>query len=285
MRWILIMMRFARRFIQTLKGIVTNNINGDTMAAVIKSIAEWQSSRKKINGKSVGLVPTMGNLHDGHMSLIRQSQLDNEVTVVSSFVNPTQFNAESDLAAYPQTPEDDYALMESAGVDYIFRPNFQDMYPDQYHYKVSEVNVSRIMEGEQRPGHFDGVLTVVLKLLMLFKPNYVYFGEKDFQQLELVKGMAEAFFLDTIVKACPIVRNPFGLALSSRNRRLSDQQLKKAQLFFQHLQSNRACDQIKGLLSQAGFKVDYITEFQGRRYGAVFLGDVRLIDNVEMVLC
>ena len=205
---------------------------GGIMTITVQSVEQWQTIIKTCQGKTIGLIPTMGNLHDGHMSLIHRSKRENDLTVVTCFVNPTQFNHAADLDAYPRTPEEDDQRLVSAGVDYLFNPDYVDLYPDDYRYRLTESYLSGIMEGEHRPGHFDGVLTVVLKLLLLFRPSRVYFGEKDYQQLQLIKGLVSAFFLETSVVSCPTVRNDAGLALSSRNRRLSEKQRQQATLFF-----------------------------------------------------
>lgn len=252
------------------------------MTQLIENITQWRELRKSFADKTLGFVPTMGNLHEGHMSLVKRSTDENDLTVLSCFVNPTQFNNAGDLKSYPRTFENDMALCESAGVDYFFFPEYKAMYPDDYRYKVSENEISAVLEGEHRPGHFDGVLTVVLKLLLLMKADRAYFGEKDYQQLKLVEGMANAFFLDTEIVACPTMRNEFGLALSSRNGRLTEDQFALSKFFPEFLHSNRSCEEVAKALNEKGFKVEYIEEHQGRRLGAAWLGDVRLIDNIEV---
>src|SRR5262249_29466052 len=161
-------------------------------------------------------VPTMGALHEGHLSLVKRSRVENDRTLVSIFVNPTQFDDPADFDAYPRTVKRDLALLEAAGVDFVLLPGAGDMYVDGFRYRVSEPEVSTILEGEHRPGHFGGMLTVVLKLLNIAAAERAYFGEKDWQQLSLVRGMADAFFLPTAIVACPTVRESTGLALSSR---------------------------------------------------------------------
>lgn len=249
---------------------------------VITKIQEIKEIRKNIQSKKIGFVPTMGGLHAGHLSLISRAKSENEIIIVSVFLNPTQFNDKKDLETYPANLKDDIALLEKAGVDFLFAPNYTEMYPDDYKYKITENSFSKILCGATRPGHFDGVLTVVMKLFNLVRPTNAYFGEKDFQQYKLLKGMAEAFFLDINIIPCPIVREPNGLALSSRNKKLSPAGLALAPKFHEILASNKNAGQKKSELTQAGFTVDYITELDDHIYGAVFLENVRLIDNLEL---
>lgn len=252
------------------------------MTVLIETIEEWKRVRDSLREKTVGFVPTMGNLHAGHMSLVSRSLSENDCTVLSSYVNPTQFNNNDDFEKYPRTNLEDIALCEQASVDYFLTPSYEEMYTDNYQYQVVEKKLSAIMEGEYRPEHFDGVLTIVLKLLLLVKPNRIYFGKKDYQQLQLVQGMVDAFFIDTDVVACETVRSDNGLALSSRNRRLSKDQMAIAHYIHEYLSSKTSCDDISEALQLKGFEVEYIKEYQGRRFAAVRLGDVRLIDNVEI---
>ncbi len=249
---------------------------------VITKIQKIKETRKNLQNKKIGFVPTMGGLHAGHLSLINRAKSENEVTVVSVFLNPTQFNDKKDLETYPANLKDDIALLENAGVDFLFAPDYTEMYPDDYKYKITENSFSKLLCGASRPGHFDGVLTVVMKLFNLVRPTNAYFGEKDFQQYKLLKGMAEAFFLDINIIPCSIVRGQNGLALSSRNKKLSPAGLALAPKFHQILASKKTAGQKKSELTQAGFTVDYITELDGHIYGAVFLENVRLIDNLEL---
>lgn len=237
---------------------------------VFHDLQEW---RQQTRTGTLGFVPTMGALHDGHLSLVRRSQQENQHTLVSIFINPTQFNDPKDFEAYPQTLQKDLEKLENH-VDYVLAPNAQQMYPNGYHYKVTEDEVSKILEGAHRPGHFDGMLTVVLKLLNLARADRAYFGEKDFQQLELIKGLKQEFFLDTEIIACPTQRESNGLAMSSRNVRLKDHN--KAAQFPQLLKHPNA----KQELEKAGFEVDYVENWRGRTLGAVKLDNVRLIDNL-----
>jgi len=246
---------------------------------ILKSIQEWKDEKKNIVGK-IGFVPTMGALHLGHLSLVRFSKKDCEKTIVSIFVNPTQFNDPNDLKAYPRMLEEDALKLENEGVDYIFAPEFSELYPDDYSYVVTEKKLSNVLCGKSRPGHFDGVLSVVMKLFNIVEADKAYFGEKDYQQLELIKGMVEAFFMKTQIIPCPTIREEDGLAMSSRNLRLSAEGRLKAPLFHRALLMPKTCEEVKNHLEKLGFKVDYIEERLDRRFGAVFLDNVRLIDNV-----
>lgn len=249
---------------------------------VITKISEMKEIRKNIQNKKIGFVPTMGGLHEGHLSLINRSKNENEITIVSVFLNPTQFNDKKDLETYPANLQDDIALLEKANADFLFAPSYAEMYPDEYKYKITENSFSKLLCGASRPGHFDGVLTVVMKLFNIVRPENAYFGEKDFQQYKLLKGMAEAFFLDINIVPCPIVREESGLALSSRNRKLSAKGIETAPKFHEILSSKKSIEQKKEELAQAGFTVDYVEEIGGRIYGAVFLENVRLIDNLKI---
>lgn len=253
---------------------------------VIRDLNMWKSIRdnKLSTEKNLGFVPTMGNLHAGHQSLIKRARQENSIVVLSIFINPTQFNNNDDLQQYPKSIADDLKLARNSGVDYVLLPQEHALYPDGFRYQVSETVFSRKLCGKHRPGHFTGVLTVILKLLQLVRPSHAYFGEKDRQQLQLIQGMVEAFFIDTKIVACPTIRDENGLALSSRNRRLSAEQYRSASQFPQLLANtkNKDCAEIRRELEQRGFVVDYVQEWDGYRYGAVTIGSVRLIDNWEV---
>jgi pantoate--beta-alanine ligase len=187
-----------------------------TVAALREAV-----SKEKAQGKSVGLVPTMGALHDGHLSLVRKALEQNDIVVVSVFVNPIQFNNKEDLAKYPRTVEADCEKLESAGATMVLIPSVEEMYPepvkDVYHFGPLE----EVMEGPQRPGHFSGVAVVVRRLFDIVEPNRAYFGEKDYQQLAIIRNLIEQIHYPIEIVPCPIVRADDGLALSSRNMRLS----------------------------------------------------------------
>jgi len=250
------------------------------MTQVIQSVSAWQALRPTL-GEDLGFVPTMGNLHEGHLSLMEHSCKETAISVLSIFVNPTQFNNANDYVHYPRTLDHDLDLAKKAGVAYVFAPLYQELYPDDYAYQVSEVEASEVLEGAVRPGHFTGVLTVVLKLLLLVRAKRAYFGEKDYQQVQLLRGMTQAFFMNTEIITCPTIRNEFGLAHSSRNKRLTVAQYQQARHFPALFHSTLSCEEIKNQLQDKGFAVDYVEEYDGRRFAAVRLGDVRLIDNIE----
>ncbi|MEO0336059.1 MAG: pantoate--beta-alanine ligase, partial [Pseudomonadota bacterium] len=232
---------------------------------------------------SRGFVPTMGALHQGHVSLIKRSLRDCLETVVSIFVNPKQFNSAEDLNNYPSTIEKDLELLEKQNVDVCFLPTKESMYPLGDNIEVAELNgVSKKFCGLDRPGHFEGVLTVVLKLLNLVQPQVLYMGEKDQQQLQLVRTMIESLFLDVDLVEIDTVRESSGLALSSRNIRLSDEDRLRASELFISLSSTASDEEVRENLEHKGFVVDYIETYNDRRFGAIRIGDVRLIDNVKV---
>ena len=233
------------------------------------------------NDKEIGFVPTMGALHKGHISLINKSIAENNITVVSIFVNPTQFNDPEDLKKYPGNTDNDIRILEPLNVDYLFAPEHNLLYNDNYLYRINETIFSKELCGAQREGHFEGVLTVVMKLLNIVNPHRAYFGEKDFQQYKLIKGMAEAFFMNVEIVPSPAIRENDGLALSSRNLLLSVENRKKAAKFPELLMSGQSDKEVNSQLEKEGFKVDYIKTLNGRRFGAVILGKIRLIDNVK----
>lgn len=251
---------------------------------ILRTAADVREYRKGLDG-SVGFVPTMGALHEGHLSLVERSALENGHTIVSIYVNPTQFNNANDLSNYPDTLEEDlFQLREQVAA--VFLPTYDVLYPDDFAYEVDEKVFSQKLCGAHRPGHFTGVLTVVMKLLNLIRPDRAYFGEKDFQQLSLVRGMAKAFFLETDIVGCAIVRENDGLAMSSRNLNLPPSDRQQSPRFHEIL-GHAPDDQAATLqLQEAGFVVDYVETIDGRRFGAVMMGTaespVRLIDNVPL---
>jgi pantoate--beta-alanine ligase len=255
------------------------------MTKIISSIAEWKKLKKQFaHDISIGFVPTMGHLHQGHLSLCKRSGSDNQLTVVSIYVNPTQFNQAQDLQNYPRTLEQDIDLLKATGkVDYCLVLDDSEIYADDYLYRMSEQSLSLRMEGEFRPGHFTGMLSVVLKLLCGVAPNKAYFGEKDYQQYLLIKGMQEAYFLDCDIIVCPTIREASGLACSSRNSRLSSAEKVLAEQFACiFLQKDKSIEQIQVELNALEIKMDYCVEYAGRRFIAAFIGSIRLIDNYAM---
>lgn len=238
--------------------------------------------RRSLSGKSVGFVPTMGALHFGHETLIQKCRQENDICVLSIFVNPTQFNDKKDFEKYPVTFAADLALAEKNKVDVVFAPDFQSIYPDNYRYKMSEQEFSKMLCGKDRPGHFDGVLTVVMKLFQLVQPQKAYFGEKDFQQLSLIQGMVDAFFLPITIVPVATIREESGLAMSSRNARLSDADKAKAAEIYRTIATASSAFEAKNKLENFGFDVDYVFDLQSRRFVAAKISGVRLIDNVEI---
>jgi pantoate--beta-alanine ligase len=249
---------------------------------LVSSISEIQKIRKNHGAERVGFVPTMGALHAGHAELLKTSKKQNDFTVLSIFVNPTQFNNPQDFEKYPITLAQDKLLASDLGVDVIWLPQYAELYPDNYRFKVSENSFSKILCGAHRPGHFDGVLSIVMKLLNIVQPHRAYFGEKDFQQLTLVQDMVKSFFMNVEIVPVPTIREVSGLAMSSRNSRLSSLQLDKAALIYQTILQSDSSQSARDKLTRLGFQVDYVEDIDHRRYVAAFIGDVRLIDNVKI---
>ena len=246
---------------------------------VVRDLEEWSEARAALRGR-VGFAPTMGALHEGHASLLRRSRAECDSTILSVFVNPTQFNDPQDMQTYPRTFESDMAIAEREGVALVLAPAYEELYPDGYRYRVSENELSGALCGAHRPGHFDGVLTVVMKLLGLARADRAYFGEKDYQQFLLIHGMAKAFFMATEIVQCPTAREADGLAMSSRNLRLSPEARAIAPAFPRVLREAETAADARARLERAGFEVDYVEDREGRRFGAATIGGVRLIDNV-----
>lgn len=249
----------------------------------------------------------MGALHRGHEELIRASKAESDVTVVSIFVNPTQFNNQQDFERYPQTWDEDLALCQSLGVDAIFAPEIDTIYPPGFSTFIEEEGVSEEYEGRHRPGHFRGVATVCYQLFANVEPHIAFFGKKDLQQVAVVRRMIQDLHLDIQVKEIETVREPSGLAMSSRNRRLSAKEMSTAPLLFHELSKasallkqgtsspERVCIDANTTLTDAGFKVEYFdlvssTTFQktdpddpnAHLIAAAWLGHVRLIDNLKL---
>lgn len=275
-------------------------------------VAEIQQyiSKNRLQNKSIGFVPTMGALHEGHISLIRKSREENDITIVSIFVNPTQFNDQGDFTRYPRTIEKDKILLEEAGCDCVFIPSVEEIYPSESFKKTefSEGELGSRLEGKYRPGHFNGVATVVKRLFDIITPNRAYFGQKDYQQCLIVKKLVNDFNIPVEIVVCPILREENGLAMSSRNQLLSAEEREQAAFLYQLLQAaamkikggNRNTGEIKEwamaeFSKNRNFEPDYfdicndadlsqVTTLQeGMRVvicTAAFLGKVRLIDNI-----
>ena len=273
----------------------------------VSEIQEWSSAERRA-GKSIGFVPTMGALHLGHAELFRRSVAENQRTVVSIFVNSLQFNNASDLAAYPRQLEQDRVIAEREHIDVLFVPSHEEMYPEGFSSIISAGSIAENMEGLHRPGHFDGVATVVVKLLNAVAPTGSYFGEKDIQQVAVIRQVVRDLNISCEIVSVPTVRDEYGLALSSRNARLTPDQLAQAPQIYVLLDeiakmcritkmSARALQEhfTTGIESNTAGTVEYIeivdsvtlipvtTSSSGTTICvAVCFDDVRLIDNVSI---
>jgi len=252
---------------------------------VFERLDDWRDFRGGLSG-SVGFVPTMGALHAGHASLLERSVAENDHTVLSIYLNPTQFNNPADLQCYPTSLSRDLELARSLGVNAVLTPRYEEIYADGFRYRVDEVVLAQELCGAHRPGHFSGVLTVVLKLLNLVRPHRAYFGEKDFQQYLLIRDMCEAFFMDVEIVPCATVREQDGLALSSRNANLDPPGRARAGRLNALLGTALSDGEVAAALAAEGFDVDYVVTRDGRRFAAASLDcgkrRVRLIDNVAL---
>lgn len=251
------------------------------MTRVWNTLPAWLEHRRALDASSIGFVPTMGALHRGHASLVERCRRENEIAVVSIFVNPAQFNDPTDLARYPRTLDRDVALLGTLGVDEIIVPPAAEMYPDGYRFRI-EACGEEGMEAAFRPGFLSGVMTVVLKLLNIARADRAYFGEKDYQQLRTIQEIVREFFIPTEIIPCPTVREPSGLAESSRNALLSPCSRETAASLFRVLSTAADTSEARAALETEGFQVDYVEERWGRRFVAAFLDGVRLIDNVPL---
>lgn len=262
----------------------------------------------KEKGKSIGFVPTMGALHAGHLSLLKRSVEENDISICSIFVNPIQFNNAGDLEKYPRTLENDSKMLEEAGCDIIFAPSVEEMYPEKAKEVYDFGPLETVMEGAHRPGHFNGVAVVVKRLFDICLPDRAYFGEKDFQQLAILKAMTQQFDLPIEIIGCPIIREADGLAMSSRNVRLTPEERIIAPEIYktlEHIKLVVDLEPIEQVLASAttylnslpGMKVEYLlvadehrlmpvlhrdNDRMKRVFVALFLGEVRLIDNLKL---
>jgi pantoate--beta-alanine ligase len=274
---------------------------------VVETIKGLKQELEKYNSKNIGFVPTMGALHDGHISLVKRSVEENDVTVVSVFVNPTQFNDKADLERYPRTEEADKKLLEAAGCDIVFMPGVEEMYPEEDTRVFNFGCIETVMEGKYRPGHFNGVAQIVSKLFDAVEPTRSYFGEKDFQQVAIIRDMVRQLELPVEIIACPIIREESGLARSSRNELLSAEERKKAALISQVLSKSvnfakeMSVDEVKNWVidqfkTDEVFRMDYYDIVDGNTLQsvsswedsdyivgciAVYCGKIRLIDNIH----
>lgn len=276
---------------------------------VLKSIKEMREYRNNIRQiKNIGFVPTMGCLHEGHLSLVKQCNKESDVTIVSIFVNPTQFGANEDYDKYPRVIEKDLELLSEYDVDAVFCPSDAEMYPEGYSTWVEETVISGKYCGKSRPTHFKGVTTVVSKLIHLVQPHFLYMGEKDYQQIAVLNKMIKDLNIDTCIRPCPIVRESDGLALSSRNRYLADIEradalcLYKSLLIAKELSSNGETkvsvikEKMMRLINAHHGKIDYIEFLNSKTLElvdavdhethviiAVYIGKTRLIDNMHLL--
>lgn len=275
---------------------------------IIRTVAELKAKLDGAREKgSIGLVPTMGALHAGHLSLIQRARKENDTVVVSVFVNPTQFNNPTDLATYPRTEEADTAMLREAGVDYAFIPSVEEIYPEPDTRQFALGPVAEVMEGAMRPGHFNGVAQIVSKLFDFTRPTRAYFGEKDFQQIAVIRKMAELEGFDIEIVDCPIKREADGLAMSSRNVRLTPEQREIAPVIHRTLEGSLSWAMDHTVEQTKRYVIDEINSFpymQVEYYEivdaltmqpikdwadtqsavgcvTVFCGDVRLIDNIK----
>lgn len=232
------------------------------IAKTIKKLKSLLDAARR-EGKTVGLVPTMGALHEGHASLVRRSVSENGFTVVSDFVNPTQFNDKNDLKNYPHTMDADCALLESIGADVVFAPSVREMYPEPDTRQFSYPPTDTVMEGAFRPGHFNGVCQIVSKLFYAVEPDRAYFGEKDYQQVAVIKAMVKDLGFKVEICPCPIVREKDGLALSSRNALLTDDERKIALNISKYLFESKEFMQSHTLAETKTFVVDGINNVEG----------------------
>lgn len=272
----------------------------------IQDLKGYLADERRHNRK-IGFVPTMGALHDGHLSLVKRCVDENDVCVVSVFVNPTQFNDKRDLETYPRTLEKDCALLEAAGCDYVFAPSVEEMYPEPDTRTFDFGTVSAVMEGARRPGHFNGVAQIVSKLFYAVEPDNAYFGEKDFQQIAVIRAMVKQLGIPVRIHACPILREADGLALSSRNVRLTPAQRQKAPLIARTLKESatfvpeksvqEVIDYVVNTINADpvmrveyfeivdGHTMESIRDWSDTTYPVgcitVYCGDVRLIDNIK----
>ena len=248
-----------------------------------EQLATWRLQRQSLGTQTtIGFVPTMGNLHQGHLSLFEKSRHENDLTVGSIFVNPTQFNQQEDFLNYPNTISKDLQYLKELGVDFCLMPKPAEIYADNYRFQITENDISLNMEGKQRPGHFTGVLTIVMKLLQIVKPHKTYLGQKDYQQAQLIQNMVDAFFMDIEVITCKTIREKSGLACSSRNNRLNTDERKLANQFAQIFHGSADILAMKKAMLALGIEVEYIEEHDNHRFVAVKIGNIRLIDNYRL---
>ncbi len=229
-------------------------------------------------GKSIGLVPTMGALHQGHMSLVEKAAAENDVVVVTIFVNPTQFNDPSDLDLYPRTLDQDLELLRQLEADLVFVPAVKEMYPDEDTQVFDLGGLDKVMEGKHRPGHFNGVAQIVSKLFLMIRPQRAYFGQKDFQQLVIIRRLVEILDMNLTIVSCPIIRENDGLAMSSRNTRLSKEERKLAPFIYETLVH---ASELMDALSPSQLKEWVILQF--KKQSALELEYFEIVENKGLI--
>ena len=252
---------------------------------VVETIEETRRALEQSRQGSIGLVPTMGSLHEGHLALLRAARAENATVVMSLFVNPAQFGDASDLAKYPRDEKHDLQLAREAGVDLVFAPSTDEMYPPGFQTWVDVTELGGILEGRFRPGHFRGVATVVLKLMNVVRPTCVYFGQKDAQQVAVIRQLVADLAVEVELRVVPTVRDDDGLALSSRNARLTADERTAALALPRALATRDRDAALAELASSNGLEVDYVevADFDPPVLaGAVRIGSTRLIDNVPL---
>jgi pantoate--beta-alanine ligase len=251
---------------------------------IVSRVSEVIKFRDEIEvDKLLGFVPTMGALHVGHLKLYQEARRECHIVIATLFVNPTQFNNAEDLKLYPRDEERDIQKLREAGVDLLFLPTAEEMYKaGNSKISIVEEGISEELCGRYRPGHFSGVLTIIAKFFALIRPAKAYFGEKDYQQLLLVRELATTFFPQITVIGVPTVRTQSGLAISSRNLRLSEKGIEKGALFAKILQQSKSVEEARRSLESLNITVEYLEEKYNRRFGAVVIEGVRLIDNAPL---
>lgn len=254
------------------------------MAEIFRSVSEWRKFRALsiFNHKSIGFVPTMGNLHAGHQQLLRRSISENTITVMSLFVNPTQFANTEEYKNFPRNHDQDLNIALQEGVDFVLFPDYESVYPYSYCYRVTELELSHQLIGNINPKIGSGLLTATLKFLNLVKPHNIYFSENDYLEIELIRGMIGAFFFDTKIVACPTIHTTPESPQPAQQIELNDEQKKLAKTFSELLKTSLSSEQITQQLHELGFDVDYVEEYPGRRFASVRLGKIKLTDNVAI---
>ena len=271
---------------------------------VVHTVEEIKQKRLEFSQRKIGFVPTMGALHEGHLALVKKCKSESELSIVSIFVNPTQFNDNKDLEKYPNTIEADLKSLEQMDVDIVFIPNFEDLYQNEQKLNVNIAEIEQKMEGSKRPGHFDGVIRVLSIFFNLIKPKYAYFGEKDYQQVLVVQQLINQHFPTISLIKCPTIREPNGLAKSSRNKLLSESAFNRSGEIYSTLKwikENITAQSINSILDDGRrklserFEVEYLelrnennleetsnSLENSRLFVAVQIESIRLIDNIAL---